>query len=46
MQAHPQREAGKRDPHGGKRGRNTGCGYVDVKKVIVERSWWGSLFKR
>jgi len=29
-----------------KRGRNTGCGYVDVKKVIVERSWWGSLFKR
>ena len=29
-----------------KRGRQNGCGYVDVKKVIVERSWWGSLFKR
>ena len=28
-----------------KRGRQTDCGYVEVKKVIVERSWWGSLFK-
>ena len=29
-----------------KRGRKSDCGYVEVKKVIVERSWWGSLFKR
>ena len=28
-----------------KRGRKGDCGYVEVKKVIVERSWWGSLFK-
>ena len=29
-----------------KRGRQTDCGYVEVKKVIVERSWLDSLFKR
>ena len=28
-----------------KSGRKTDCGYVEVRKVIVERSWWGSLFK-
>src|SRR5205085_11802580 len=28
-----------------KRGRQSECAYVDVSKVIVERSWWDSLFK-
>ena len=28
-----------------KRGPQTGCGYVDVKKVAVEGSWWSNLWK-
>lgn len=28
-----------------KRGRETGCGYVEVNKVTVEASWWNKLFK-
>jgi hypothetical protein len=28
-----------------KRGRQTGCGYVDVTSVTEEKSWLGNLFK-
>ena len=28
-----------------RQGRHSGCGYVDVKKLTVERSWWGKLWK-
>ena len=28
-----------------KRGRESECAYVDVKKVTVETSWWNKLFK-
>jgi hypothetical protein len=28
-----------------KRGRETGCGYVDVSKVAVQTSFWSRLFK-
>ena len=29
-----------------KRGREASCGYVDVTKLTVERSWWNKLWKR
>jgi hypothetical protein len=28
-----------------KRGRDAGCGYVDVKTLTVEKSFWNKLFK-
>jgi hypothetical protein len=28
-----------------KRGRETGCAYVEVTKLTVETSWWENLFK-
>jgi len=28
-----------------KRGRDNGCGYVDVSKVTIELSFWDKLFK-
>ena len=28
-----------------KRGRDTGCGYVDIEKVTVEATFWNKLFK-